>query len=619
MYYLSEIKKSLATALDALGVGEKDVEIKIDIPSVSDHGDVSTPIAMFLAKKLKKSPIETANNIKNNLPGLDFVKKVEVVEPGYLNFFLSKDVFSKRILNDVLSDKNELVHKSNIKTKVIVEHTSVNPNKAMHVGHIRNAIIGDCLSRLYKKLDYTVEVHNYIDDTGIQIADTTTAMLYLQKEQPEGQDFDIFCWDINAEINKKYETDTKLLKKRKEVVQKIEQGNNETAKKAKEITDKVVQCHLESLADFNIYYDLLVYESDIIKFGFWEEAFKKLRKSPNFVYKSVGKQKGCWVLKYEDNKFEDKIFVRSDGTKVYIAKDTAYHMWKLGLLNKDFLYKKWELGNSKIQVWKTELDGEAKSSFGKGNVVVNVIDERQRYPQEMVKYALKSLGYKKEFDNYEHVAYGVVNLSIDTAKELGIDTSNSKGAYAMAGRKGVGVKVKDILNLLFSKIKSEMNKNNLHDEDILKIAVGALKFYMLKSHPSSEIIFDYKQALQLTGNTGPYLQYSFTRVYSLLNKAGNFPSLVSKKQNLNDREFELIKQISLWPNIQKDTFENKNLSILAGYAYSLSATFHRFYESNDILHSPDNVKNFRLTLALAYKQVIRDVLNTVGIQTLERM
>lgn len=618
MYFSNEIKKALKITLEKLNLGNFE-DIKLEMPKLEIYGEFSTPIALSLAKKLQKSPFELAKKIKNLLPKINFVEKVEIIKPGFINFHFKKDIFVEMVLEKVLNGKYKDELPGNQKTKVIIEHTSVNPNKAMHIGHIRNAILGDCLVRLYKKLGFKVEVHNYIDDTGVQVADLIVGLTSLDIKQPKNQDFDLFCWDLYTKINKEYETNPKLLEKRVEIIQKIEKGNNEIARQSQETVNKILQCQLRLLAKFNIFYDLLVFESDIIKFGFWEEAFEKLKKSPNFIYQTEGKYKNCWILKYEDEKFQDKVFVRSDNTKVYTAKDTAYHLWKFGLLNKDFLYKKWQDKLAGESLWKTDFGGEKRDDFGKGDAVINLIDNRQTYPQEMVKYALKSLGFKNEFENYHHLAYGVVNISSQTAEELGIDTCENRDSYAMAGRKGIGVKVKDLLDFLISKIKSEMNKNKISDEDILQIAVSAIKHYMLKQYPLNEIVFDYKQALQLTGNTGPYLQYAYTRVSKILQKAGDFPLTFQKTEKVNNSEFQLIKLINLWNFIQRETLETKSISNIADYAYNLSSAFHSFYENSHVLKSPADIKNFRLTLITAYQKIIQEVLNIMGIKTLEKM
>ncbi len=585
------------------------------LSNVKEHGDYSANIALVLSKILKQSPISIAEKLVSLLGDIKSIEKVEIAPPGFINFFIKQESLAEFVLESII--KNKFVPKDELKKiKVIVEHTSVNPNKAMHIGHIRNAILGDSIARLCRSCGYTVEVHNYIDDTGVQVADTTAAILNLNLPQPADQQFDDYCWDIYALINRKYETEPELIEKRKEILQQIEEGTGKLADTVKDTVNKIVQCHINLMAKFNINYDLLVYESDIIKFGFWDTAFEQLKGSPNFVLQKEGKQAGCWVLKYNDSSIEDKVFVRADGTKVYTAKDTAYHMWKFGLLTKDFLYQQLNYDFLNNELWKTNTEGLQKDNFGHGDVIVNLIDERQTYPQEMVKHALNSLGFKKAYANYNHIAYGVVNLSPETARELGIDTSDKKQSYAMSGRKGIGVKVSDFLDLLIKKVSKEKENNYSND---LKIAVGALKHYMLKYNPNSEITFDNNHALQTTGNTGPYLQYSYTRAANILNKAGEIDFSFVKNQPLTPNEFELIKLLSTWYSVKSQAVETFLISVIAEYAYTLSSAFHSFYENNHVLTAEDEVRSFRLAIVMAYKQIISEVLEIMGIDTLEKM
>ncbi len=613
--HLQEKLQDTVKKLYSLSIG-----IGLEYPTLKKHGDYATNIPLLLAKELKKSPIEVAEEIKKSLVSLNYLGNVDVVHPGFINFFLKDDVVAKTILNDVFKDR--LFPIINSRNKVIVEHTSVNPNKAMHVGHIRNAVLGDSISRLLKKVGYDVEVHNYIDDTGVQVADTINGLNNLDLPPQKDRKFDDYCWDVYTEINKAYESSPELLEKRVSIVHSLEQRNSVIAKKSAKIVDKILGCHLDLLSTFDIYYDLLVYESDIIGFGFWEVAFEKLKKSKNFYFETKGVNKGCWVLKYNNDRFKDKVFVRSNGTKVYTAKDTAYHMWKYSLLEKDFLYKAWGKLFKGHTTYRTHKNGKKKTQFGKGKKIINVIDSRQTYPQEMVKYALYSLGYEKEADNYNHIAYGVVSLSSETANALGVDTSNGKETYAMSGRKGIGVNITDLLTLLENEVKKLQKKQENGTEKVVSakdIAIGAIKHYMLKNNPNSQVIFDYKQALKLVGNTGPYLQYSHARASNILAKSKNFAKTYVKQDKLTNSESNLIKRFSELSNIIDCTLSDYNIAILLEFAFNLSKDFHAFYEKNNVLKSRGNVKNFRLTVVKAYTLVIKDVLNILGIVAPKKM
>ena len=352
--YKQQIEVKLAEIISEMGI-EQQVEVSLTPPPTPDFGDYSSHLALDLARVLKQNPLVLAEEFAKKLNDLDFIEKTDIVKPGYLNFFLSKEKLVASILQNIIETK----HQEAIDKKIVIEHSSVNPNKAMHVGHLRNSILGDALARLFRSLGYRVEVQNYIDDTGLQVADTTNAILSLNKQPLPNQRFDDFAWGIYAEINKLYETRADLVEKRSHISEEIEKGNNEIATLAYETVNKIVDNHLELMSEFGILYDLLVYESDVIKFGFWETAFEKIKQTENFKLETEGKNAGCWVLKIEDPRFGDKVFVRSNGTKIYTAKDTAYHMWKFGLLDSDFKYCKWQRQFLNKDVYKTDKIGRA--------------------------------------------------------------------------------------------------------------------------------------------------------------------------------------------------------------------------------------------------------------------
>lgn len=613
-----QIQNLIKNAVQAIG-GQIDA-INLMAPGNHQHGDFSTNVAMILAKSLKNNPQEVAQNIIDRILPNKFIDKIEVAGAGFINIFLDKKLVSNEILTKSLAKK---FYKTAAAKKVIIEHTSVNPNKSIHVGHLRNAILGNAIANLFNKIGHNVEVQNYIDDTGLQVADTTNAILNLNETQPKSQRFDDWCWDIYAKINKAYETDQKLTDKRKIISHQIESGDNKVAKKAKEISDQIVSCQLEDLTHFQIFYDLLVFESDIIKSGFWEAAFELLKKSPNFFFQKNGKQKNCWVLSYDNPQFGDKILIRSDGTKVYTAKDIAYHFWKFGLLRKDFQYQKWPRQYNSYELWQTCQAGDQKKDFAKADIIINVVDERQIYPQEANKQALKSLGYKEAYRAYHHLAYGVVALSAQTARDLGIKDVEDKNEVAMSGRQGVGVKAHDLLKVTIDKVdrvKKEIEKSVTGKVIQSKqIAEGAIKHYMLKYNPNSKVIFDFEQALKLKGNTGPYLQYSYARAAGILRKAGDYTQTTLKMDDLTEAEYSLIKLIGQWSGLLKEVEKTLIISNIAEYAFELSHAFHRFYEASPVLKSDIKIKNFRLTLIKAFQNVLENVLDVLGIVAPERM
>lgn len=617
MDMVNQIKKLILSNLDF------DIEnINIEVPADSKNGDYSSNVVLENFKNLSNGAYSNPRAFaialceKMNSSKPEWLGKVEAAGPGFVNFYVKSSFLSQNILKKAIENDFKL-YSNDHKVKYIVEHTSVNPNKAMHIGHIRNAFIGDMIARILRKFDYNVEVHNYIDDTGLQVADTTLALMALDKVQPTDQSFADFCWDIYSEINRLYETDPHLKERREEISRGIEKGEGEIFDKSQAVVTKIVGDHLELMRHLGISYDLLVFESDIIKSGFWATAFEKLKKSENFYLETEGKQAGCWVLKYKDDKFGNKIFVRTNGTVVYTGKDLAYHMWKFGVLGKDFGYLLSRFGG--ISVERTVAQSQDRSadvSYGSADAIVTVVDERQEYPQEMVRYGLEALGYQKEYSNYKHLAYAVVNLSLNTAKDLGLNTDEGKDSYAMSGRKGIGVKAKDLIVLLENKIKERTP-----DADYQKIAAGAIKHYMLKYNTMTEIVFDYETALNLKGNTGPYLQYSYARAFNILSKAlgGQDLNPVYEVHDQNIESLELVKLMGEWPAVLEKVSKDFMLSYVADYAFKVSSAFHKFYETNNVLKAEEPVKSYRLTVVKSYLNTIKDVLSVMGIETLEKM
>lgn len=614
-----ELVHHLERALTAIGFPADGVAITI--PSVTGHGDYATNVALGSAKKRGRNPLEVAEEIRDALGDIPGISRIEVAPPGFLNFFLDPAVVATQVLTE---DTEKGASFGSVAEgshgKVIIEHTSVNPNKAMHVGHLRNAVLGDSVARLFRLCGELVEVENYIDDTGVQVADTALALQVLGEDVPEGQPFDEYCWDTYAEINTRFETDPSLKEAKDTILHALEEGDNETARRVQQMVDRILACHLVQMQSFGITYDLLIHERDILHSGLWEEAFAKLKESPSFVYRTEGEHAGCWVLVSGTSDESDKVFVRANGTKVYTAKDTAYHLWKFGLLTDVFRYAQWKV-SSDLSVYRTDMAGEHRSDFGNGARVITLVDERQAYAMGMVKEALKTLGYGEQAERYTHLSYGVVSLAPNTATALGVDVTDAKSSYAMAGRKGIGVKVSDVLRLLITKVAEERSVSEI-EEGVLSshhIAVGALRYYLLKNTPSSPIIFDYEQALSLQGNSGVYVQYSYARASGILRQAGETVRTSEKGMALSEGEWELIKELNRCTDVIRETRDTLNLAHLAGYAFSLSQAFHSFYEGNPVLPATEPVRSFRLTLVHRYLQVLHTVCGVLGIPLAQRM
>ncbi len=605
--------------------------VKIEQPAHLEHGDFATNIAMQLAKVLRKPPVNIAENIKERLErdGRDgsfegLVAKMEVAPPGFINFYIDWSIWAEKRLYAATPDGKRSG------TKVVVEHTSINPNKSAHIGHLRNSCIGDSLARLLRKTGYHVEVHNYIDDLGNQLADTVVGVLNTAVSNRYAR-FGDFCWDVYAEVNRKYKDNPGLMSERTKVLHALEEGAGRTAWLGMLVAERIVHEHLTEMAQFGIGYDVLIWESSIVREGFWDAAFALLKRSPLFYQEREGRLAGCWVLKQPgsepsdageaDGEYDqDKVLVRSNGILTYTAKDIAYHLWKFGLLGKDFKYRKFSGG-----LWSTAPDGVRKR-FGQADKVVNVIDHRQEYPQAMVKLSLQALGFHDQASNLHHIGYGVVSLSPATAEQLGIDTSDNKKSYAMSGRQGIGIKIADLLERMEAIIdRKRTRKSGISSR---RIAAASIRYYLLKFGLQTEIVFDLQQATEISGNTGVYLLYAHARAASILKKAQEdgiipgtrrTPDSPGTIPGLEKPEYALLRHIANWPETLHAAAHELSPNIVCNYAYELATLFNNFYAACPILKAGNDRRRFRLWLTEVYKQTLAEALDVLGLPKPNRM
>ncbi|CAM3929640.1 arginine--tRNA ligase [Paenibacillus alkaliterrae] len=596
-----------------------DLKIAVEHPANPEHGEYSSNIAMQLAKLLKRAPIQIANAFKEELNGHPYlspaIDKIEVASPGFLNFHLNWEHWAKPS-NQQLRDKE----RSN--RKVLIEHTSINPNKSAHIGHLRNSCIGDTLARMLVKDGYQVEVHNYIDDLGNQLADTVVGILNTATKQPYER-FGDFCWETYSKINQAYKTQPALLQERTNVLTHLEEGHSNIAWMGLLVAERIVREHVEEMKQFGITYDVLVWESSIVREGFWSRAFELLKRTSIFRQEEDGKLKGCWVLKQSEQGSgsldwadyqADKVLVRSNGILTYTAKDIAYHLWKFGVLDQDFRYKKFSDG-----LWTTHSSGIRKN-IGHADMVINVIDQRQEYPQAMVKQALLALGFTEQAANLRHVSYGVVSLSPETAKGLGIDTSEGKHAYAMSGRQGIGIKIADFLKRMEQIIDNKRSrKAGLSSR---AIAAASIRYYLLRFHLQTEVVFDLEQATEVSGNTGVYLLYSYARSCSILEKSKVSATLQADMipcGQLELQERSLLRQLAYWPDTRQSAIRELAPNQLCTYVYELSTMFNHFYATCPILKADSGKQSFRLWITERYKETMREALEMLGLPTPKRM
>ena len=641
-----------------------------EVPPKTELGDMAFPIAFELAKRLKqstgekKNPRDIAEALKAQLETLDFVRKVEVAGAGYLNVFFDRARF--------LAENAEAAPLPNVAAsaapgaaKVCVEHTSVNPNKAAHIGHVRNSVLGDSFARILSATGKRVEVQNYIDNTGVQVADVVVGFIYVeqmdlpaiktldQELDADGHSFDYYCWDLYARVGQMYQEDEELKANRAEVLHLIEEGNNETAALADYVATRNVQCILDTMERLSIRYDLLPRESEILHLHFWNSAFDQMKKLGVIHFETEGKHAGCWVMPFEshsgtDDHEADKILVRSNGTVTYTGKDIAYQMWKLGILGMDFYYKPFHQYADGKQVWVTTSNEsenvEHPFEFGHGETIYNVIDSRQSYPQEVVKKGVAAISPEKGERASIHLSYEMVALSPAAAEELGFqlsDEDRQRSFIEMSGRKGLGVKADDLIDRLENNALAEVEARHADLTEAEKkfiahqIAVGALRYFLLKFTRNTVIVFDFKEALSFDGETGCFCQYSAVRANSIFRKleekgesVGIAHSLLNDAAKVSD-VFASDAGNEIWAmavlasrleeTVEQAASQNEP-AILAKYAFNLAKTFNLFYHHHKIISEPDDVKRAVLiAVADMTRRSLTAALETMGIDVPERM
>ncbi|HEY5736104.1 MAG TPA: arginine--tRNA ligase [Nitrosopumilus sp.] len=622
---LDEIENNLNKILSDLSIA--DLKFSVE-PAKPGFGDVSSNISYLLAKQLKKSPKDIAEMLSERYSNCTntLVLKSEAHPSGYLNFHANWDKLSQLILSESYLDTCGDADIGNGST-IVVEHTSVNPNKALHIGHIRNIVIGDTISRILEKANYKVNVLNYIDDSGLQVADIIVGFKHLGYDQdpPNGKKFDHYCGDdVYVKTTEKYDADPSLEEIRKNILKELEDGNSEIAKFADKITRKVLAGQLETCWNLGVTYDCLNFESQIIRSGLWAEIFEKLKEMKLVEFESEGKNKGCWVIRGED-KEEDKVIVRSNGTATYIAKDIPYAAWKLGLLEDPFNYEKYvpEQPNSRI-LWQTTLNhtNPVSKNFT-GEKVVTVIDSRQARLQKIITSLMGK--FKSIPDAYNHLGYESVTLSSETAKTLGLDTDGKQAQ--MSGRKGLYVNADSVYDILKEKTKDETKKRHpeMNDSEIDSIAhsvsVGTLRYEMIKQDLDKIITFDLTKSLSLEGDTAPYIQYTHARASRILEKSGRSPNIDVTFSLLKEKsELDLIKNIGLFNLQVRDATNNLSPKVIARYCHDLAVAFNSFYEKSKVLDLGDvELENSRLCLVNSFKIVLEKALDLLGINAPDRM
>ena len=642
--------------------------VVVEQPPNVELGDFAIPMFPF-AKPLRSAPLKIAEGIRNEIGPIEGIAELQVAPPGYLNVKIDRAWMASALITEQ-KPAAEVAD-----GKILVEHSSINPNKAAHIGHLRNAILGDTFVRLLQYAGREVDVQNYIDNTGVQVADVVVGFTHLEKKsraeievlarQPR---FDYYCWDLYARVSQWYEADPQNKQARLQTLHAIEDASSETAAVADLISIAVLRRHLETMDRLDIEYDFLPRESEILHLHFWDAAFQKLKDSGVLTFENDGKNKGCWVMRRAGTKpktndgetgkeldelltdigthglnpgppgiseEDQKVIVRSNGTVGYVGKDIAYHMWKFGLLGRDFGYRKFYRYPNNHDCWISTTDGEKDHPhFGDVAEIYNVIDARQSEAQNTVIEALRGLGHAEAANHYTHFSYEMVALTPRCAAELGYtlsDEDKARSYIEVSGRKGFGVKADDLLDQLIASAKREVDSRHpqVSESERLniatQIAIGALRYFMLKYTKQSVIAFDFKDALSFEGETGPYAQYAVVRATSIFRKAGSEPESFAANLTASELATQLAGESAneiweLWLAASKTSYiveqciATTEPAYLAKHVFQLAQLFNTFYHRHPILSEPDERRKlFLLSTVSVVRRELSRALAVMGI------
>jgi arginyl-tRNA synthetase len=642
------VRAAARTAFDA-----ELTDVSFQYPPRAELGDLALTAPFDLAKTLRRKPREIAERLAAALTGTPGVRKAEVAGGGYVNVFLERAPLAR----DLYAQLRQPPAPPPQPGHVVVEHTSINPNKAAHIGHLRNAILGDTFVNILRHRGHDVGVQNYIDDTGVQVADVVVGFQHVDgKTSAEvevlarGDRFDYYCWDLYAKVGDFYAADPARKRLQAETLHAIEEGGNETARLAELVAARIVDCHLATMERLGIRYDLLAHERDILRLHFWDRAFEQLKAAGAIRLEPSGKNAGCWVLSLETEEAdEDKIIVRSNGTVTYTGKDIAYQLWKLGLLDRDFRYRRQKTGPEGHVVWTTTSEeGEPGAPrFGHARDVYNVIDVGQSYPQRVVKAGVAALGHQKAAQGSHHLAYEKVVLSPDTARAMGYAVADEETAVKVSGRKGLGVKADDLVDALVTKARAEIDVR----EDVREgerrtadergrasrdIAIGALRYFLLKFGRTKIITFDMAEALAFTGETGPYVQNAVVRARNILAKlqedghrvedlvpralALDLESLLATEEGAEI--WSLLMLMARSDEIAEQAVRAEEVALVAKHAFAVAQAFHSYYQKPryTVLHAEsEDLRALRTFVVDAFVRQMDVLTRLVGIPIPERM
>jgi len=661
MYLVLEQRLREALAVRVRSLYDIDLPIVVEQPRQPEFGEFALPAAFSLARALKRPPRKIAQELLDGFEPPEGIARLEAAGGGYINARVDRGAYTAALL----AGSAEQPPSGEVQGKIIVEHTNINPNKAAHIGHLRNAVLGDTFARMLRARGRQVEVQNYIDNTGVQVADVAAGFHFLEQKSPQAvraliadpaARFDYYCWDLYARVSRGYETSPQTLIWRTEALHAIEAEavtpgrGGPLAEIGEVVASAIVLCHLRTMQRLGIRYDLLPRESEILRLQFWATAFEMLQRRGAVRLETAGKNAGCWVMPAEafsepaagQDGEEAKVIVRSNGTVTYVGKDIAYQLWKFGLLGRDFLYRPLPAYDDGAVLWVTTGDPKngPAPSFGRATLVYNVIDARQAYLQQVVQAGLRALGHQREAENSIHFAYEMVALSPRCCAELGLELSEEdrrRPYLEVSGRKGLGVRADDLIDTLIEKALEEVGSRHPQDPAerqraiATSIAIGALRYFLLKYTRTSVIAFDFQEALSFEGETGPYVQYAAVRARNILNKLrerGESPPDFAAELD-RDAFASQLEGEEFWPVLlgasQAGAATERALAAgepaqLARYAFQLAQSFNNFYHQHHILSEPDRQKRvFLLWMTGFFCSQLARVLSLLGIETPEVM
>jgi arginyl-tRNA synthetase len=619
-----------------------DLALAVEQPRQSDFGEMAVAAAFQLAKQLRQAPRKIAAELAAEVGPIEGVASMEVAGGGYLNIRLDRGAFGASLL------RGEVEESGAAGEKVIVEHTNINPNKAAHIGHLRNSTLGDTFVRMLRARGQRVEVQNYIDNTGVQVADVVAGFHYLENKTAAdvraliadpAVRFDYYCWDLYARTSAYYTDHPEAKPWRAATLHAIEAGEGDVAELAHVVADAIVEKHLATMLRLGVEYDVLPRESEILHLQFWASAFELLKERQAIYFETEGKNAGCYVMPGLSD--EGKVIVRSDGTVTYVGKDIAYQLWKFGLLGKDFFYRPFKTYADGRVLWVTTDDASAgRGEFGRGSRVYNVIDARQSYLQDVVVAGLRGLGYNSQADQSVHFSYEMVALSPRCCVELGIPLSEEdrKRPYVeVSGRKGLGVKADDLMDTLIAKALEEVDARHAESTPeerrriATQIAIGALRYFLLKFTRNSVIAFDFQEALSFEGETGPYLQYAAVRARNILRKLEergeripDFAAEISPEAMARQLQSEDFWQVLLAASKADSAVERAvaagEPAHVAKYAFTLAQAFNNFYHQYPIIHEENREKKvFLLWMTDFFRRQLERTAGILGIPIPEYM